>query len=70
MIQLAQGGSGVGNPIDRDVSLVWRDVLHESISIEKARDVYKVVIDPGTLEVDLGETRRLRAEAALAQAQA
>jgi len=63
VIQLAQGGSGVGSPIERDVDLVRRDVLHECISIEKARDVYKVAIDPRTLAVDLEETRRLRAEA-------
>jgi hypothetical protein len=31
------------------------------VSIEKAREDYGVVVDPGTLEVDLEETQNLRA---------
>jgi hypothetical protein len=37
-------------------------VANQFISIEKARDQYKVVIDPKTLEVDTKETARLRAK--------
>lgn len=64
IIQLSQGGAGVGNPIERDVELVQRDVLYEYISLEKARDVYQVAVNPATLQIDLPETERLRAQAA------
>lgn len=62
--QLAEGGAGVGNPVEREIELVQRDVLYEYISPEKARDVYKVAVDPVTFEIDAAETERLRAEAA------
>ena len=58
--QYAEGGAGVGNPLERDPELVRRDVLYEYISLQRARDVYKVVIDPSTLEIDQEATRQLR----------
>ena len=36
------------------------DVKNELVSLEMARQVYKVVIDPETLEVDSAATKRLR----------
>ncbi len=54
------GGGGVGNPLDREVEKVRWDVLNEYISIEKARNVYGVVIKPVTFEVDYSKTKELR----------
>jgi N-methylhydantoinase B len=61
----SNGGGGFGNPLERDVELVRRDVMNELISLEKARDVYGVVIrvgDPEKLEYSVDEeaTRALR----------
>jgi N-methylhydantoinase B len=58
----AGGGGGVGSPLDREVEKVRWDVLNEYISIERAREVYGVVIAPGTLEVDREATAKLRSE--------
>ena len=38
------------------------DVVKEFISIEKAREMYKMVIAPQTLEVDQKKTAMLRAQ--------
>lgn len=54
------GGGGVGEPLDRAVEKVGLDARNEYISIEKARDVYGVAIDPDTFEVDEEATRELR----------
>ncbi|MBI5446554.1 MAG: hydantoinase B/oxoprolinase family protein [Deltaproteobacteria bacterium] len=56
------GGSGVGDPIDREPSKVSEDVRWEYVSLEKAYDVYGVALDPDTLEVDLEQTRARRDE--------
>jgi N-methylhydantoinase B len=54
------GGCGVGDPLDRDIDSVKRDVLNEIISLEKAQEIYGVVINQETLEVDKVSTQRLR----------
>jgi N-methylhydantoinase B len=56
------GGGGWGNPLERDIEAVRQDVLNELVSIERARDVYGVVIDPKTLQVDYEATKKLRAQ--------
>lgn len=56
------GGGGWGDPLERDVAQVLDDVLDEYISIETAREVYGVVIDPKTLRLDEAQTRTLRAQ--------
>ncbi len=40
---------------------VRRDALNEYISVETARNVYGVVMDPETFQVDLEATAELRA---------
>lgn len=55
------GGGGWGNPLERDVAKVLDDVLDEYISVETAREVYGVVIDPKALKLDEPATRALRA---------
>jgi N-methylhydantoinase B len=54
------GGGGVGDPLDRDVEKVRMDALDRYISVEKARDVYGVVINPDNFEVDYEATGQLR----------
>jgi len=55
-----QGGCGVGDPLDRDVKSVQRDLVDEIISIESARDLYGVVINSTTFKVDEAATKELR----------
>ena len=62
LVSYSGGGGGVGDPLDREVENVRWDALNEYISIQAARDVYGVVIDPKTFEVDDGATRALRAK--------
>ena len=58
------GGGGWGNPLDRGVQAVLDDVLDEYISVEHARDVYGVVVDPQTLKLDEVATRKRREQLA------
>lgn len=60
LVTLSGGGAGIGKPEARDPEAVRKDVRNELVSIQMARKVYKVAINPGTLEVDYQETRRLR----------
>jgi len=46
--QEAGGGGGYGNPLEREVDKLLRDVQNQVISIEKAESDYGVVIDPDT----------------------
>jgi N-methylhydantoinase B len=55
------GGGGCGDPLERDVGAVRRDVVAGYVSAEQARTAYGVVVDPQTLTVDEASTRRLRA---------
>jgi len=57
----AAGGGGYGDPLERELELVERDVLDGYVSIEGARKDYGVVIDPKTMKIDMTETGRLRA---------
>lgn len=56
------GGGGWGDPLERDPSRVREDVLDEYVSLEGARRDYGVVLDPGSLEIDVGATEALRRE--------
>ncbi|MGO4837488.1 hydantoinase B/oxoprolinase family protein, partial [Rhizobiaceae sp. 2RAB30] len=59
---LNPGGGGYGNPFERPVEKVVWDVRNGLVSIEGAHIDYGVAIaDAETLEVDLAETKRLRA---------
>jgi N-methylhydantoinase B len=48
----AGGGGGYGNPLERDVEAVRRDVINGYVSVEHARQDYGVVIDPHSFEID------------------
>ncbi len=54
------GGGGYGNPFERELDLVKRDVERGYVSIEGAKQDYGVVIDPKTWEPDLEGTKTLR----------
>jgi len=54
------GGGGWGSPFNRDVKHVQDDVLEGLISVQRAHDVYGVVVDPQTFEIDHKATEKLR----------
>jgi N-methylhydantoinase B len=58
------GGGGYGDPADRDPSRVLADVRAGKVSVDRARDVYRVCIDPKAWTVDEVATARLRREEA------
>ena len=60
LVQDSGGGGGIGSPLEREVEKVRWDALNEYISIGAARDVYGVVIDAETFEVDEEATKALR----------
>ncbi|MEA2594735.1 MAG: N-methylhydantoinase [Thermomicrobiales bacterium] len=54
------GGGGYGPPGEREPALVLRDVREGKVSLERARDAYRVAVDPATWTVDEAATARLR----------
>ncbi len=60
VIMDAAGGGGYGDPLERDMEQVERDMENGYVSLEGARESYGVVIDPETLTVDREETEKLR----------
>jgi N-methylhydantoinase B len=56
----AAGGGGHGNPLNREPEMVESDVIEGYVSLEKAKENYRVVIDPKTKKVDKEATRKLR----------
>ncbi len=62
LTKITGGGAGVGNPMERDPARVRDDVLNGFVSIKSAEEVYGVVVDPVTFELDLKATERLRRE--------
>jgi len=57
---ISAGGGGYGNPFERDPKAVERDVQYGYISIEKAKQDYGVIIESGSLKLNLDATQRLR----------
>jgi N-methylhydantoinase B len=66
---ITNGGGGWGDPLEREPERVMRDVRDGYMTIEGAREQYKVVVkgdpehDPEGLEIDQEETERLRSAA-------
>jgi len=56
------GAGGYGDPLERDAAAVAEDVRQMKISIERACDVYGVVVDPKTFAVDAAATAKRRSE--------
>jgi N-methylhydantoinase B len=55
------GGGGYGAPRERDPVRVLWDVRNGKVSVDRARDVYGVVIDTAAWRVDAERTARMRA---------
>jgi N-methylhydantoinase B len=53
-------GGGFGDPLDREPEAIARDVRNRATSVEIARRIYGVVIDPKTFAVDVPGTQALR----------
>ncbi|MCX5996099.1 MAG: hydantoinase B/oxoprolinase family protein [Chloroflexi bacterium] len=64
MISLSSGGGGFGDPLDRDSEKVRHDTREGYVTLEKAREIYGVVIktDSELYSIDQGATKVLRAE--------
>lgn len=60
VLHIQAGGGGWGNPFERDPAAVQFDVLNDKVSIEKAAELYGVVLQPGSLEIDEVATRARR----------
>ena len=54
------GGGGYGEPMQRDLGAVEKDVRDGYVSLEQAEKSYGVVVDPDTLKVDREATEKLR----------
>ncbi len=59
-INISSGGAGVGCPEERDPEAVKMDVENELVSLEMAENVYKVIFNPDTLEINYEATHSLR----------
>lgn len=55
------GGGGWGHASERPAAKVLEDVLDEYVSIDAARELYGVVVDPKSMTVNEAETAKLRA---------
>src|SRR5499426_260953 len=55
------GGGGYGSPLQRPVDEVTNDVRQGYVTVKSAAELYGVVIDPDTFEVDVAATEKLRA---------
>lgn len=62
IVIVTPGGGGWGDPAQRDPRLVAADVRSGLVAINRARDVYRVAMNPDTLEVDEARTRELRSK--------
>jgi N-methylhydantoinase B len=60
LLHIQPGAGGYGNPWQRDPHQVLEDVLDEKTTMAYAERVYRVVIDPRTLQVDQERTASLR----------
>jgi N-methylhydantoinase B len=58
--QVAGGGGGYGKPALRPSEQVLREVRNGTLSLQKARQEYGVVIDPRTMALDEARTDDLR----------
>ena len=62
VIATAGGGGGYGNPLEREVEKVRRDVINGYVSVASARRDYGVLIDPQSFEVDAIATQKIRGD--------
>ena len=58
------GGGGFGDPMQRDLAAIERDVWNHKLTAAYVRQNYRVVADPASGQVDAAATAVLRADAA------
>lgn len=58
--QSSGGGGGWGDPLERDIADIEKDFLDDLISVWSVENVYKVVFQPETRNIDEVKTRELR----------
>ena len=58
--QVAGGGGGYGDPYQRPIEQVAREIRNGILSVSQAIEDYGVVVDSKTLEVDITKTQQLR----------
>jgi N-methylhydantoinase B len=56
------GGGGWGDPLNRNVEKVRDDVMDGVVSLQRAREVYGVLLAPETFEIHYEATQKLRNE--------
>ena len=61
VIMDAAGGGGYGDPLERELELVEKDVADGYISVERAQTDYGTVIDRATMKVDQEASKKMRA---------
>ncbi len=59
------GGGGFGAPAERDPELVLKDVREGKVSSDRAREIYRVVVNTESWTVDSDATAKLRQAASL-----
>ena len=59
---VCSAAGGFGDPLDRDTKLVQMDIEGNAVTVEAAREIYGVIVDPDTLEVNQDATYKLRAD--------
>jgi N-methylhydantoinase B len=60
-VQEAGGGGGYGDPFERPPDKVFEEVRNGIISVDKAHEMYGVVVDAATMTLDESATAELRA---------
>jgi N-methylhydantoinase B len=58
------GGGGYGSPFERDPNAILRDVIGGKVNVQRANDLYDVVIDPESSSVDETATANARKQQA------
>jgi N-methylhydantoinase B len=58
------GGGGYGSPFDRPAEDVRDDVYQGYVSVKAAAELYGVIVDPVTYEIDYAATQRCRSRSA------
>ena len=59
---VCSAAGGFGDPLDRDTKLVQMDIEGNAVTVEAAREIYGVIVDPDTLDVNQDATYKLRAD--------
>jgi N-methylhydantoinase B len=62
LFSVMSGGGGYGDPLLRDPEFVSKDIKECLCSLEVARDIFGVIVDPVSLKVDKAATEKKREE--------